>query len=151
MQPLDKHTLFSIFEVGDEEIYKEHGVEETLKNPFVLIGMVLSGLENFQMMDMMYKRNYPEKYKEVKKKIQFTYYEKLYGYLIRIPLEPFDDVYKIGESFDINNCFGALDHLRIYYERLEHYEKCATIKKYIDLLVDNIPIKVASLVKIPYI
>ena len=41
MQPLDKNTLFSIFEVGDEEIYKEHGVEDQLNNPFVLMGMVL--------------------------------------------------------------------------------------------------------------
>ena len=36
MQPLNPHTLFSIFEKGDEEIYKEHNMEELLDNPFVL-------------------------------------------------------------------------------------------------------------------
>lgn len=146
MQPLDKDTLFSIFEQGDEQVYKEHGIEETLKNPFVLMGMVLNGLENFQMMDMMYKRNYPEKYKEVKNTIQLKYYTRLYGYLTRIPKEPFNDIYKIGESFESGDCYAALDHLRIYFERLEQYEKCGTIRQYMDLLIDNYPVKVASLI-----
>ena len=49
MQPLDPHTLFSIFEQGDEDIYKEHGLEDTLNNPFVLTGMVLRGVENYHI------------------------------------------------------------------------------------------------------
>ena len=36
MQKLNPHTLFSIFEKGDEEVYKEHGAEDLLDNPFVL-------------------------------------------------------------------------------------------------------------------
>ena len=51
MQPVDPHKLFSLFEKGDEEVYKEHGVEEALKNPYVLMGMVLEGMENYQLMD----------------------------------------------------------------------------------------------------
>ena len=66
MQPLDKDTLFSIFEQGDEEVYIEHGVKDVLDNPFVLMGMILRGLENFELMDMMYNRNFPEEYKNVK-------------------------------------------------------------------------------------
>ena len=66
MQPLDKNTLFSIFEVGDEEIYKEAGVENQLNNPFVLMGMVLRGLENYSIMDVMYMKRHPESYKEVR-------------------------------------------------------------------------------------
>ena len=54
MQKLDPHTLFSIFEQGDEEVYKEHGELEVLKNPFVLMNMVMRGLENYQLMCIMY-------------------------------------------------------------------------------------------------
>jgi hypothetical protein len=143
MQPLPTESLFSIFQAGDEEVYKEFGLEETLQNPFVLMGMVLNGLENFHMMDMMYKRNYPEEYKKVKQKVQYSFYNKLYSYLSKIPITPLQQVYKIGDSFESVGCNAALDHLRVYYEKLEEYKKCATIKQYIDLLSQNIPEKVA--------
>jgi len=48
MQPLNKNTLFSIFESGDEEIYKE--ASDALKNPYVLMGMVLNGLQSYILM-----------------------------------------------------------------------------------------------------
>ena len=79
MKQIDKDTLFSIFEQGDEEVYMEHGVKDVLDNPFVLMGMILRGLENFELMDMMYKRNYPEEYENVKNLIKYKYYNK-YNY-----------------------------------------------------------------------
>lgn len=135
MQPIDPNTLFSIFEQGDEEIYKEHGIEEHLQNPFVLMGMVLRGIDNFHMMDMMYMRQYPSHYKKVRNLTKYKYFNKLYGYLLRIDSNSFEDIYKIGESFDSKQTKNGLDILRVYYERLEEYEKCAVIKKYIDLLL----------------
>ena len=53
MHKLDPHTLFSIFEQGDEEVYKEHGEMEVLKNPFVLMNMVMRGLENYLLQKRM--------------------------------------------------------------------------------------------------
>ena len=134
MQPIDPNTLFSIFEQGDEEIYKEHGMESQLQNPFVLMGMVLRGIDNFQMMDMMYMKQYPKHYKKVRNITRYKYFNKLYSYLTRIDCSSFDDKHKIGESFDINDVRYCLDLLRVYYESLEEYEKCSVIKKYIDLL-----------------
>ena len=55
MQPLNPHTLFSIFEKGDEEVYKENGIESTLNNPYVLMGMVVKGVENFIVLDQKKK------------------------------------------------------------------------------------------------
>ncbi len=46
MNKLDPHSLFSLFAKGDEEVYKEHGVENTLKNPYVLLNMVTRGMDN---------------------------------------------------------------------------------------------------------
>ena len=131
MQPIDPNTLFSIFEQGDEEIYREHGVENHLQNPFVLMGMVLRGIDNFQMMDMMYMKQYPQHYKKVRNITKYKYFNKLYSYLTRIDCSSFDDKHKIGESFDINDVRYCLDLLRVYYESLEEYEKCSVIKKYI--------------------
>ena len=60
MNKLDPHSLFQIFEQGDEEVYKEHGQEDVLNNPYVLMNMVSRGLENYQLMCALYIRNYPK-------------------------------------------------------------------------------------------
>jgi hypothetical protein len=137
MQPLDKNTLFSIFEAGDEEIYKEAGVEDQLKNPFVLMGMVLRGLENFSIMDMMYLRRHPKDYKNVRAITKYKYYTKLYKYLERIDSNNFDKIYKIADSFGRDETFVGLENLLRYFEKIEQYERCAVIKRYQDLLIDS--------------
>ena len=137
MQPIDPNTLFNIFEQGDEQIYQEHGMEDQLTNPFVLMGMVLRGIDNYRMMDMMYLKQYPGPYKKVRGITKYKYYNKLYSYLTRIDSLNFNKVYKIGESFEIGEVYSCLDLLRVYYEEIEQYEKCAVIKKYIELLVEK--------------
>jgi len=134
MQPIDPNTLFSIFEQGDEQIYQEHGIEETLNNPFVLIGMVVRGVENYHMMDQMYMIRYPQQYKNVRHITKYKYFNNLLNYLNRIGSDKFDVIYKVGESFEKGEAFKALDILRVFYEKIEQYEKCAIIKRFQDLL-----------------
>lgn len=137
MNKLDPHTLFSIFEQGDEQIYKEYGMEDTLNNPFVLMGMVLKGLENYSLMDLMYIRHYGEGYKKLQSVIKYKYFNKLFGYLSRIDTTKYTTVYRIGESFEKLSVDSALNTLLRYYEELEEYEKCAIIKKCVDLLAEG--------------
>ena len=146
MQSLDPHTLFYIFEQGDEQVYEEHGLEDTLNNPYVLMGMVLQGLENFTLMDIMYTRHYGENYKRVKSAIKYKYYNKLYGYLERIDSKNFDSIHKIGESFDRQAVNIALGTLIVHFEFLEEYEKCAVIKRYMDHLEKKDEKKVVTLI-----
>lgn len=134
MAKLDPHTLFSIFEKGDEEIYEEHGELELLKNPFVLLGMVLRGLENYEIMCLLYRRNYPEQFEKVESTIKYKYYNKLYEYLLRINLDTLEDIYNIGQHYEKENVMLALSKMCDYYENLEEYEKCAVIVKYKDLV-----------------
>jgi len=141
MQPIDPHTLFSIFEQGDEQVYEENGVQDALNNPYVLMGMVLKGLENYSIMDMMYKKRYPEQYNEVRDTIKYKYYSKLYKYLSRIQLDKLEDIYKIGESYNSESVFISLEGLKMFFQDIEQYEKCAVIKNYQDLLIDNLPHK----------
>lgn len=134
MNNLDPHTLFSIFEQGDEQIYREHGIEGTLNNPYVLISMCARGLENYNIMDQMYMRQYPQQYKNSRKLIQFKYFNKLYTYLQRVKVGQLHSVYKIGSSYEVDNVITSLTMLLFYFERIEHYEKCAIIKKITDKL-----------------
>lgn len=138
MQPIDPHTLFSIFEQGDEQIYKEHGIESTLNNPYVLMGMVVKGIENYFMMDMMYMQRYPKEYTNVRNVTKHKYFTRIYNYLEKIDSDNFGKEYNIGDSFGRDEAFLSLDHLRKYFEKIEHYEKCAVIKKYQDLLKQEV-------------
>lgn len=142
MQQLDPHTLFSIFEQGDEAVYKEHGVEDVLNNPYVLIGMVIKGLENYSLMDMMYMRSYPEQYKRIRTTIQLKYYSTLYSYLTRLDTDKFETIYSVGDSYDTQEVLYGLESLLYFFEQYEHYEKCAVIKKYIDYVRENVYKKV---------
>jgi hypothetical protein len=146
MNQLDPHTLFSIFEQGDEQIYQEYGMEDKLNNQYVLIGMVVKGLENYLIMDIMYTRHYGQDYKRIKSTIKYKYYNKLLGYLKRIDSSNFNEVYKIGESFDRQTVVASLDTLRVYFELLEEYEKCSIIKRYQDLVTNKTQEKVGYLI-----
>ena len=137
MQPLDKNTLFAIFDQGDEEVYQEHEVTGVMNNPYVLIGMVVRGMENFHLMDIMYKRSYPDQYAEVRETIKVKYMSKLVSYLERLDVNKFETVYSIGDSFDTESVMTALNALIKYFERIEYYEKCAIIKRYMDLLTSQ--------------
>ena len=144
MQPLDPHTLFSIFEQGDEEIYQEHGITDVLNNPYVLMGMVVRGMENYHMIDMVYNKRYPDEYKAIKDTIKSKYYNKLYGYLTRIDSSKFETIYSIGNSFDINEVHTSLFELLKYFEQKEEYEKCQIVKNFFDLLSEEVMKKVVS-------
>lgn len=136
MQQLDPHALFSIFEQGDEVVYREHGVEDALENPYVLMGMVLRGMENYNIMDNMYKKQYPKEYEKVRRVVQYRYFNRLYSYLTRIDKITVESIYRIGESFEKGSVFLSLDDLRSFFEQLEEYEKCSIIKKFQDLLLE---------------
>ena len=134
MQPLDKNTLFSIFEAGDEEVYEENNVSGLLDNPYVLIGMVVRGVQNYHLMDVMYKRSYPQEYTKVRQKIKLNYFLRIAGYLQRLDVKSFSTIYTIGDSFDVREVQEAFEHLIAYFEKIEYYEQCALVKSYLDLL-----------------
>jgi hypothetical protein len=145
MQPIDPKALFSIFEAGDEQVYKENGVEDVLKNPFVLMGTILNGIENYHLMDIMYTRKFGENYKAVQSQVKDKYFNRMYGYLNRIDSTSFDEKHDIGEAFDYNAVTGALTTLLKYFEEIEQYEKCAVIKRYLDHLIEKVYRRVAPL------
>lgn len=134
MQPLDKNSLFSIFEVGDEEVYRENNVGNLLENPFVLIGMVVRGVENWHLMDIFYTRKKGKEYTDVKDKIQLQYFSRLCGYLERVDYNKFETFYTIGESFDIAEVEDTFNQMLEVFIKNEYYEKCAIVKNYLDML-----------------
>ena len=134
MHKLNPHTLFSIFEQGDEEIYKEHNAEDVLNNPYVLIGMVVTGVDNFHLLDKMYLLKHQEDYSRVRENVKLKYYNRLFRYLKRVEVKSVMDVYDIGLDYDIDASLECLNDMLYFYERLEVYEKCAIVMQFTDLL-----------------
>lgn len=134
MHKLNPHTLFSIFEQGDEEIYKEHNAEDVLNNPYVLIGMVVTGVDNFHLLDKMYLLKHQEDYGRVRDSVKLKFYNRLFRYLKRIEIESVRDVYDVGLDYDIDASLECLNDMLYFYERLEMYEKCAIVMQFTDLL-----------------
>ncbi len=134
MNKLDPHTLFSIFEKGDEEVYRENKIEGLLGNPYVLIGMVVNGVENYFFIDEIYSNKEPKRYARVKDSIKYKYFNKVYRYLTRLSLDNINEKYGIGTDYELDRSINALNELLFYFEEMEEYEKCALIFQYTDLL-----------------
>ena len=134
MNKLDPHTLFSIFEAGDEEVYKEHKVTNVLDNPYVIVGMVTRSVQNYYLMEAMYKRHYKEVFEEQKNNIKLKYYNKMFQYLKRLELNKFETVYSVGDAYDLNASLYAFSDILQFFESIEYYEKCAYVKRLIDIL-----------------
>ena len=85
-------------------------------------------------MDLMHLKHFGKQYKDVRFSVRNQFFNKLFGYLNRIDSSKFETKYTIAKSFEKDDVFNGLNVLLYYFEKREEYEKCATIKKYQDLL-----------------
>ena len=99
------------------------------------MGMVTRGLESYEMMRMLYLKNYPKEFIKAEPTIKNKYYNRLYKYLLRINLKSIESIYTIGDSYDKKSTSHALNTLLRYFESIEEYEKCQDIVTYIQMLV----------------
>ena len=151
MKKLDVNNLFSIFNATDEEVFREEHSEELLDNPYVLMGMVLRGVENFTVLDDMYTYKHGKDYKDVRPKVKHAYFLRLYGFLDRINFSKYNFEYMIGSDFSVEQTDRALNMMLHHFVGYEHYEKCAVIKRYIDLLhIDSIPLPLPDGISMPF-
>lgn len=134
MKKLDTNTLFDIFSQGDETIYREHGVEDELNNSFVLLGMVVKGVENYFIIDQIYHTRFGQQYSSVKDSIKLKYFNGLVQYLSRIDISRLDTLANLQQEFDAQAIKFAFEELLEFYEQLEQYEQCAIIYKFYNIL-----------------
>ena len=130
MKKLDTNQLFDIFQMGDEEIYKEHQAEDVLDNSLVLFGMVIKGVENYYIIDLLYQKKYQEQYDSVRDSIKLKYFIGLVRYLERIGEIPEDTLYIIEDEFGLQAIDYALQEMLDLFIEVEHYEKCTILSKF---------------------
>lgn len=130
MKKIDKATLFNIFEVGDEEVYRENGVEDLLHNTYILLGMTIKGVENYFIMEQMYQNRYGETFSTVRDSIKLKYFTGLMRYLERIDLSQSDTLYELKDLFGEQSIEYALTEMVDFFEGVEMYENCALLMKF---------------------
>ena len=133
MKKVPINKLFSIFQVGDEEVYKEHGVEDILDDTFVLFGMVIRGVENYYIIDQLYTTRYGEQYLSSRDSIKLQYFNGLVKYLERIKEMEQDFIDMIEDEFGEGAIHYAFQEMIDFYVSIEYYEQCSILKKYFDL------------------
>lgn len=137
MKQLDPDKIFSLFDVQDQQIYEQYDMEDVLDNPFVLMGMVVTGIANYHMLDIIYSQKYPQDYDKVRYRFKHKFYTRLFNTLNRINTDRFETIYTISASFEDQQVYDSLYLLLEFFEQQEEYEKCKIIKDYMDFLIEG--------------
>lgn len=137
MKTLDGKSLFTIFEQGDQEVFENHGISEVLDNSFVQFGMVVKGVENFYIIDQLYKNRYGKDYERVRESIKLKYLLGLMRYLVRVREIQSDTLHILIDEFGLQSINYALQEMLDFFLEIEYFEQCAILKKYQDIFFED--------------
>jgi hypothetical protein len=134
MKEINLDNIFEVFNQGDEQVYEQAGMKFLMEDDTVLLNTVVRGIESFWKLDDIYTNKFPDQYETVRERVKVKYFSKMYKYLTRInlkKLEPFfDTVGDLGYGTVENSLQEYMEH----FIELEQYEKCAKIKKVLDVV-----------------
>ena len=133
MKPLDKDNLFNMFSVTDEEVFIENQAKEVFDNAFTLFGTAIRGVENYYIIDQLYKVRFAKDYDRVRESIKLKYFRGLIRYLERIDKLQSDTISSLEDELSPQAIKYALEEMLEFFEEIEYYENCALVKKYYDL------------------
>ena len=134
MKKIDPKNIFSLFEASDEEILRNEGHEELLKDDGVLLGMVVNGIENYAFLNEIYTSKYGNHYLDHADRIQYRYFDKMYSYLAEIKFNKLEPLLGIVDFLGEGTIFVSLEELLEFFVDYEEYEKCAKIKHSMEIL-----------------
>lgn len=129
--------LFSLFTLGDSEVYKENKVEDILDNSFVLVGMAVKGVENYYIIDQIYTAKYGDLYLSSRENIRLKYFTGLYRYLERVDLSQEETLSTLVDEFGQQPMYYAFHEMLECFLEVEDYLKCAKIQKFIEIFSLN--------------
>jgi hypothetical protein len=134
MKKLDSQNLFKAFSLEGDETNK---LPEVPNDSFILFGTVLRGVESFYIIDQLYQMRYKDQYELVREKIKLKYFSGLMKYIDRIDDMSLDTVMYIEDEFGGQAIKYALEEMLQFFEQIEYYEQCITLKKYFDIFLEK--------------
>ena len=134
MKKLDSQNLFKAFSLEGDETNE---LPEVPNDSFILFGTVLRGVESFYIIDQLYQMRYKDQYELVREKIKLKYFSGLMKYIDRIDDMSLDTVMYIEDEFGGQAIKYALEEMLQFFEQIEYYEQCITLKKYFDIFLQK--------------
>jgi len=100
----------------------------------VLFKNATVGIEKYELLHVIYSKGYGKIYVDMSESVKDRYFNKMFKYLQEIDLSDINSIKEIVPSIDEKVVKSSLNKLILYFQDLEEYEKCAVIKKILDLL-----------------
>jgi hypothetical protein len=108
--------------------------KDKLSPPQLLFKNATLGIEKYELLHIIYSKGYGKVYEDIADSVKHRYFNKMYNYLQDIKLEEIDSIKQIIPTLDDKVVKSSLNKLILYFQDLEEYEKCAVIKKILDLI-----------------
>ena len=122
--------LLDIFNYSDEQDVKDEGyvgaVMDYTKHPYIILGSVIRGVENFYIMCEMFRKQYGDKFDTIEEPLKQKYFDRLYGFLLRFDESNSEHILE-AMRFDRSEVSYALLSMRVHFEEREQYENCVKI------------------------
>ena len=122
--------LLDIFNYSDEQDVKGEGyvgaVMDYTKHPYIILGSVIRGVENFYIMCEMFRKQYGDKFDTIEEPLKQKYFDRLYGFLLRFDESNSEHILE-AMRFDRSEVSYALLSMRVHFEEREQYENCVKI------------------------
>ena len=134
MKKLDSQNLFKAFSLEGDNTNE---LPEVPNDSFILFGTVLRGVESFYIIDQLYQMRYKDQYELVREKIKLKYFSGLMKYIDRIDDMSLDTVMYIEDEFGGQAIKYALEEMLQFFEQIEYYEQCITLKKYFAIFLEK--------------
>lgn len=127
MKKLSTHDIFSIFDLDDDQTQTRR--TKDTDECFVALSTLISGVENYYLLDHMYLNRYGQSYIDVRQSLQVKYLSKLLKYVDRYDDIPLNTVHGIVDKFGEGSISFALNDMLECFLQVEDYQKCATLDK----------------------
>ena len=124
MKKLNPDSVFQIFNQDDREIFQEAGMEHLMNEDYMLIGMAVKGIDNYEILDKINKEKLKELYLEIKDGVKYRYFCKMYDYLYRVKLNKLEDLFDFVQVLGVKDVYSSFEILLSYFREIEDYEKC---------------------------
>jgi len=133
MKKIDKANLFDLFDITDEQVYEEHGISDVLHDSYILFGMAIKGVENYYIMEQMYRNRYGQQFNDVQDGIKTKYFTQLMRYIDRIDISHVETMYQYKDILGQQSINYALTQMIQFFEQKEMYEHCAVLLKFFNV------------------
>jgi hypothetical protein len=134
MKKISSQQVLKSFDVDYSFGLKTGKTSQGMNKNQVLFKNATIGVEKYELLHIIYSKGYGKVYVDISESVKDRYFNKMFKYLHEIDLEDINSLKEIVPSLDEKVVRSSLAKLILYFQDLEEYEKCAIIKKILDLI-----------------